>query len=261
MVYNLKDKIYYEKLKLKLKKYNDIWRNFSGRPYVGDCSFLYKKYRPKDYNDFWMKYINDASNENYLWDKAKGDIHIGRSIEQLENLAKLYHNAINNPKITIDMCFDDIVNHTIIETFDGHNVERYLISLLNKQGKYTVEETDSFIDSKYGIDLIIRNPKDENYIRYIQVKPFSFFIGINTGVIKDKIKRFGTEDEFKSYFEKNGNENQYRPIEYVTYDKQVLDKEGKIKILYVGGKSKFTLNELIDKNGQFLLKNYEFKYV
>lgn len=251
MDYKFKTKEHYEQNKKKFnKKYNMIWRKLSPSPFVGNCSYLIHRYNPKSYEEFWNMYINDFSNESYMWDTCKGDPHRGRSIEQINNLATLYHQACNDPNITLEDCFDDVVNHVIIETFDGHIVERALREKLNESGDLMIEEMEDEWDSKYGIDLKIISKKDANYFRYIQVKPISFFIGnSNASLIEDRKKRFDSENSFKIMLENYGKENQYNPILYMAYDKRLLDTQGIIKFMWIGKKNKFTLNELINENG------------
>ena len=42
----LKDKCYYNELKKKINSlYGNIWKRISGRPFVGNCSYLYNIFR------------------------------------------------------------------------------------------------------------------------------------------------------------------------------------------------------------------------
>ena len=59
MSIKLKERSYYEELKSRIgKKHCTVWRSISGRPYVGNCSYLYSVLKPESYQDFFDKYIS-----------------------------------------------------------------------------------------------------------------------------------------------------------------------------------------------------------
>lgn len=258
MLHKLKDKSYYESLKTRFNnKHASVWQTINHRNYVGNCSYLFKKYRPKDYEDFFQKYINDYSYVDYDTDTCKGSHYVGRSYEQLTNLAHIYHKTINDNSFTLEDCLDDIINHVIIETFDGHIVENRLCQMLINSG-YMVENQDDNYDTKYGIDIVAVHLNNKNDIHYIQVKPISFFIGSkNQSLIYDRKKRIISEFEFKGTL----TSSNVRDIEYVMYDKKELDTTGKVKIADLNGKKRFALYELINSNGIPLYNKTDFTFV
>lgn len=249
---SFKEKEYYEKLK---KKFNDNYgniyrRNFSGRPYIGDCSYLYKKLSPTSPEDFYNKYIS-YYNEEFSFKNHKGNEYFGRSVEQLKYLAKCYYEAIiaedKNANVTIQDCYDDLVNHIIMETYDGHFVERYLIDIILKSSDdFIIESCTGDFDAKIGIDFIVKKHSDKKYVRYIQVKPHTFFCYAkkNKSLIYDRLNAKKKERILQEKIDENGY------IEYVIYDKNKLDETGEILIAKKDNKTKFRLNELINEYGQ-----------
>lgn len=252
--YSIKSKSYYNELKKIFNKdYNTIYKhNYAPKPNIGDCSFLYKKYNPSSYEEFFNKYIKDY-NDEFSFDTHKGDKYSGRSIEQLECLAESYFNEIKeyNKKrkkknnVTVQMCFDDLFNHIIIETFDGKIVEKFLAKMIQESSNdFVVEECDGYKDSEYGADIIVRKKSDRSYIRYLQVKPHTFFAATrNKSLIEDRKNAIKKEYKLKNSIDSQGF------IEYVIYDKDALFLRNEILIARKGNKTKFKITDLIFDDG------------
>lgn len=249
---SFKEKEYYEKVKKKFnEKYSLIYRNkFSGRPYVGNCSYLYKILHPTSPEDFFNKYTA-YYNDEFSYKNHKGNENFGRSVEQLKYLAKCYYESIikkdKNSNVTIQDCYDDLVNHIITETYDGHFVERYMVSfILESSDDFIVEPCVGKLDAEIGIDFIIKKHSDPSYVRYMQVKPQSFFFYAkeNESLLRDRLNAMRKEKILQDEIDKNG------VIEYIIYNKKELDKTGKVLIAEKDKKTKFRLNELINEYGQ-----------
>ena len=251
---SIKSKEYYNGLKkLFNKQYNTIYKtNYAPKTSIGDCSFLYKKYSPSSYEEFFSKYIKDF-NDEFSFDTHKGNKYCGRSLEQLTCLAESYFNEIKeyNRKrkkkndVTVQMCFDDLFNHIIIETFDGKIVEKYLSKMIQESSSdFVVEECDGYKDSEYGADIIVRKKSDRSYIRYLQVKPHTFFAETkNKSLIEDRKNAIRKEYILRNSIDSQGY------IEYVIYDKDALFLKNEILIARKGNKTKFKITDLIFDNG------------
>lgn len=252
--YSIKSKSYYNDLKrIFNSNYNMIYKNgYAPKPSIGDCSFLYKKYNPSSYEDFFEKYTNDYNNL-FSFETHKGDKYCGRSIEQFTCLAESYFNEIKefNRKrkkkndVTLQMCFDDLFNHVIIETFDGKAVEKFLSKMIKESSSdFVVEDCDGSRDSEYGADIIVKKKSDRGYIRYLQVKPHTFFMATkNKSLIRDRVNAINKEYKLRSGLDSEGY------IEYVIYDKDALLLRNEILIAKRGNKTKFKITDLIFDNG------------
>lgn len=248
--YSIKSKEYYAKLKRKFnRKYNLIYKtNYSPRPIIGECSYLYKKYNPSSYEDFFAKYTNDF-NDNYSFETHKGDYRCGRSIEQLTNLAECYFNDIKKKepksKVTVQECFDDLVNHIIIETFDGRYIERFFVDMIRQSSDdFIVEQCTGDLDTLIGIDILVKKRSDKNYVRYLQIKPHTFFANTyNKSLINDRKNTFHKENLLREKIDRNGL------MEFIIYNRDSYYKDNEILIATKGKKTKFKLLDIIDENG------------
>lgn len=250
----IKSKEYYDELKaLFNKKYNLIYKeNYSPKANIGDCSYLYKKYRPTSYEDFFARYLADADTE-FSMKTHKGDRKHGRSLEQLECLAECYFNEIveYNKKhkkkndVTLQMCFDDLFNHIIIETFDGKKIERFFSEMIkNSSDDFVVNECVGPMDSELGVDIIVRKKSDNDYIRYLQIKPNTFFaITKNQSLVDDRRNARAKENKLREIVGEDAK------IEYIVYDKHSYLESEKVMIAKMGNKTKFKLSDLIYDNG------------
>lgn len=256
----LKDKNYYETLKNKIgSKYGIIWKEIAGRYFVGNCSFLYKKLKPIDYQDFFTKYINYVQpNETKSLKKSQ---YYGRSINDLLKLSIEYKKRANDYEFTVEDFFDDIVNHVIIETFDGHAIEDYILRILEGKG-YTVNNEDGNMDARLGVDLTVR--WKNKLLSYLQIKPITTFIGNNNLSLKrDRANFFEKQKELDAFVIEQQNKGNtlycIKPIEYMLYDKSLYDKESKILFYYKNDKVRFILDELCDKDGNSLINLHDFE--
>lgn len=252
--YSIKSKSYYNDIKIIFnKEYNMIYKvHYSPKTSIGDCSFLYRKYKPSSYEDFFNKYIKDYT-DDFSFENHKGNIYCGRSLQQLIFLSERYFNDIQdyNKKmkkkndVTQQMCFDDLINHIIIETFDGKIVERFLSKMISESSSdFVVEECNGDKDSEYGADIIVKKKSDRNYIRYLQIKPHTFFLGTkNKSLISDRKRAIMKEYKLRKSLDNQGY------IEYIIYNKEALLLRNEILIAKRGKKTKFKITDLIFDNG------------
>lgn len=261
----LKDKEYYNSNKKTFNtKYNKIWKQIAGRPFLGSCSYLFRKYKPTSYQDFFDKYVNDSDTYGYDSITCRGSEHHGRSIEQLNRLAELYHKRCNDKDITVDMCFDDIVNHAIIETYDGHQAELIVMKAIDSTGKYYTEPCEDDIDARYGVDIIVKNKENGKISNLLQIKPITTFLGTyNSSLIEDRKNFFNKQNELNDYMYNIGRGDEIRNIEFMCYDKQHYDRTKEILFLTENGRMRFNLSELCDLNGmpRKTYKNCIFKQI
>lgn len=255
----LKPKEYYEANKQKFNKNCNLqYKKINGRPYIGDNSWLFKELKPENYQDFFNKYLEYNTigvkslnpNEDYKdkWCLKKCE-KCGRTLEDLIAIARYYKKLCPNVDYPLEDFFDDLVNHIIIETYDGHQAERCLKNFLISKD-FNVEETDGDFDANFGVDLIV---KKNNQKKYIQVKPISTFIGNNNdGLIKDRINFFKKQQKLDAFL------NEHNEIIYMLYNKNLMDKTNKIEFYFKGSHSTFKLNELIDKYGYTLTTYNDF---
>lgn len=244
---------YYNSLKKRFdEKFMAEWTSMSGRPFVGGCSDIYQKYKPDTIEEFFRVYTEDYD-KDYNFDTHKGNPKLGRSIEQFYDLSTLLYSKIKDKdsEITLEMCFDVIINYVLVSTFLGHMAERTIVNEL--RDKYLVEETDGDLDAVYGIDIIVRSKNDGKVISYIQVKPLSSFYH----------EKYRTRKWVKDYYEKQckfnqkliseGRKNELKEIKYIVYDYQYLVETGKVRFLCKGDRLRFSISELCDNNGTTLL--------
>lgn len=242
----IKERSYYEDIKNRIgKKHNKLWKSISGRPYVGDCSYLYSTLKPLNYQDFFDKYVNfiNPINEGI---KLKKNTNYGRTIDDLTRLAIYYQEQAQDDNFTLEEYFDDIVCHVIIETFDGHQAEKELMNVLTSYG-FDVEETEGVMDAEYGVDLIVR--KNGELKEFIQVKPISTFVRTNPSLIEDRSNFYMKQLKLDEYIDNNETNLKKRSIIYMLYDYQHLISTGEVLWYYKGNKVKFQLNELTNTNG------------
>lgn len=252
----LKSVEYYQNLKKRLAKYNQIYKdNIAPKPYVGDNSKLYAKLKPISYQDFFDKYTTYLPTPNYIPKNLKGDKEYGRSIEHLQMLAGRYKELVNDDTFTLEEFFDDIICHVIIETFDGHKPEKELVKILSEKG-YDVEETSGVMDSEYGVDLIVK--KDGVVKEYIQVKPISTFLGNKNISLKNDRANFFNKQYLLDEFVKQHPHLPKRDIIFMIYDYNHLHNTGEVRWCYKDGKVKFKLNELCLTNGETKVKFSDF---
>lgn len=257
----LKSKEHYERNKKKFNdNCNEQYKVINGKPFIGNNTWLYKTLKPENYQDFFDKYLASATgksldiNKDYhnRWDLKK-DAHSGRTLEDLISLAKFYKKLCHHVNYPIEDFFDDLVNHIIIETYDGHRSERELGDIFRSKG-CEVEESDGDFDSKFGVDLIVKT-KTKAY--YIQVKPFSTFSKVkpHEGLRNDRINFFEKQRLLDNYL------GEHNEIIYMLYDKAHMDKTGEILWKCKGDKVKFSLRELTDEKGNTIINWYDFKSI
>lgn len=230
----------FKEAKRKLWKYNKIWKKYSARRYVGDCSYLYKKLKPISYQDFYEKYTIDGEAN-----KGKETTLRGRTKEEIYEIAKQYQNECDNT-IDIEVYVKNIYMHVIIETYDGQRIENELINRIHIEQGITLIQSYGDDDAKMGIDM--RNKKYA-----LQIKPISFFrSNKNVSLIEDRANAFVKKDKcYQTY-----NINTY----YIIYD--IIDDKSYKLYCHDNGKITFHLEELCYKNGivdENIYKNLKFK--
>lgn len=245
---------YNEKKAIFDEKFMKEWESVAGRTYVGGCSAIFQKYKPNTIEEFIEAYTNDYD-RNYNFEKHIGSKNLGRSEEQLMDVAKLLYNKVSrrDKTITLDLCFDAIVNYVLIATYLGHIAERTVAEKLISYGKYDIEETYDDIDAVYGVDIIVKDKTSKKVISYIQVKPLSSFYH----------EKYRTRRWVKDYYEKQnklnkkllseGKRDEIKEIKYIIYDYQHLVKTNEVRFLCKGDRLRFSISELCDSNGTILL--------
>jgi hypothetical protein len=234
----------YRTAKRKLRKYNSIWKKYAGRNVVGCCSCLFKILEPVSYQDFLDKYIRSGENKpmrsnSYDW---------GKTYDELVSIAKQYHSEVNDPNISFEDCFDDLIMHVIIETFDGQNVENIVKEVLEKSG-FVVEKVLGDDDAVLGIDLKVKDKGGYWYRMFLQIKPVTTFLGNkNQSLISDRINFFEKE---RMVIDRYGNV----PYYYVLYE---MDEDGVIRWLSLSNRFRLNLTDLCDENGIALHKDTDF---
>lgn len=258
----LKDIEYYYNNKKKFNKlYNKVWKRIAGPKYIGLCSYLFQKFfeewkktntdNPTIY-DFAEYYFSHTNPVKSIDIERTDSLYYGRSPEELWRLAEHYQKQCNDFTIPLENYYDDIVNHAIIETFDGQIREINLIREYERKG-FTVEHTYGKWDKDLGVDFIIRK---NGIIRdYIQCKPITTFLFTkNNSLIEDRKNFFLKETHKRSECKKLGWP--YYPTKFIIYNNDYPDKWCSIN-----GKRGFFLEELIDKYGNNLMNKEDFSYV
>lgn len=250
---------YEENKRIFNKRYNFITKKYISRVRIGSCSYLFQKLAPKTAQEFMNKYIESAKGVPFDYNRLVGDTHAGRTIEQLEKLAFEYCREIGDENITVEMCFDDIINHTIIETFDGHQAELHIIKVLEDKGCIVKNEID-FFDADCNVDITIKDKETNKNIHYIQIKPISTFLGDNNpSLLSDRKNFFDKQDKLNGYLRYNEREDEIKEIEYMLYDKALYHQTGKFFFVCQNDRTRFSLNELCDKTtGKTKYNKYDF---
>lgn len=263
MEYQLKSKEYYEENKKNFNKFfNNITKLFINRTKIGCCSCLCHKFRPVDYQDFFNKYLESGKKSNFNYETLRGDLYNGRTIEELSAIAQAYCDAIHLSTITFEMCLDDIINHCIIETFDGQAVEREVCRIISESKKYNVKQEEDDFDAELGVDITVTDSTDK-VTNFIQIKPISTFMGNrNLSLKSDRVNFYMKQVKLDNYLDTEGRSADKRLIEYMVYDKTEMDHSGKIRFLRnkKNNSFRFHLNELCDMRGNSLLKYNELSF-
>ena len=177
--------------------------------------------------------------------------HFGRTVKQLLALADYYKTLCDDYTITTEQYFDDIVNHAIIETFNGQMREIRLADIYVNHG-FNIEHTSDHWDKDLGVDIIVRN--DKAIVDYIQCKPITTFLGNkNPSLIRDRVIFYHKEESKKKECEELGYP--YYPTKFILYNEEHPDKWCSLN-----SKKSFLLEELCDKQGLALHKVSDFDY-
>lgn len=240
----------YSQSRSNLNKYDTIWKeNFAARRVRGDCSYLYEKFKPTSYEDFYDKYVQDGET-TYENRKSLNSYHRGRSEEEILQESFRYYTIIKenypNDNVRIKDCINNFIGKTIHDTFDGHYAENMSDKLLASYGFVTAKpQGDS--DSLYGIDRYCYKDNELKFL--VQVKPKSFFEGNNyPSKIKERQYAFSKESKAEEVFKV--------PVYYLVYKRDKVDKSY-IAFLTRDNKSAFKLNELCMPNGYVANNPYQ----
>lgn len=241
--------------------YNDKTKKYIHSYKVGNCTTLYRKYKPETYQEFADKYFNDYENNNFDLLKLNGDINYGRSVEQISLIAEKLFNELNDNKITIENCFDLMITHIVIETFVGQKVEELVRDYIIKNGKHKLILPNQYEDTECGIDIITQNLVN-NKINFIQIKPISLFLSKQIGVITDRKKFHNKYPKLlKNLIKEKYSINEiHDTLLYIVYS---VDNNGNITFLKDDNKRKpflFTIQDLTNENGDVILKKENLKY-
>lgn len=260
----LKDLQYYRSNKRKFnRKYNYIWKKIAGPEYLGLCSYIFQTFyyewnnqHPKekptcqDFANYYFSHVNHGDDETSV--KLPNSTHYGRTVAQLYRLAEHFKTMCNDDKITIEEFYDDVVNHGIVETFNGQMREIMVKERYEKFG-YTVEPLNGTWDKDFGVDSLIRN-SDGEIVDYIQCKPVSTFLGTkNESLIADRKLFYNKEEAKKKECKRLGYP--YLPTRFILYNDRYPDKW-----CCIGDKKSFLLEDLCDKQGMPLHEKNDFEY-
>ena len=216
------------KAKQRLRIYNKYWKKYSGRIFVGDCSYLYKKFKPTSYQDFYEKYTKDGEESTEEDVKRRG-----RTYEEIVELAKKYQEDVGDYDISLDYYIKDIYMHVIIETYDGQKIEEMVSYYIEGNG-YEVSQCSGDKDAIRSIDLEIKKKNREDRI---QVKPISFFNGNRNLSLREDRKRI-YENAVKLY------EDEKKILYFIIYE---IDENRECKfVAKENGKITFKYDELFD---------------
>ena len=164
-------------------KCNDVWRKkFAPSNKVGNCTRLYRFLKPTNEEDFYKKYLKFAETNKTLRISLRG-----LTYDELINLSERYrdeYNTLYNKDYCLETFFYDVLQHVIVETYQGQKIERDFIVYLNHLG-YKCSSFTPEIDATYGLDIKV-NRKDGKVFA-VQIKPISFFIAESNNVQTDRI--------------------------------------------------------------------------
>lgn len=247
-------KYYEDNKKYFNKHYNDITKKYIGTKRIGRCSFLYKKYKTDNYQEFANKYFADYLDNEFDIETLYGNENYGRSVNQIVLISnKLMEELKDDKNITLEMCLDLLITHIIIETIDGHAVENEVINYLEKYKNFSVNNEIDEIDSNFNVDITVRNKINNNIISYIQIKPISTFLSKSEGVKKDRILFRKKQIDFNQFLLKQNKSDEIKEIDYMIYDKCYDNMKHKFLINPKTNKKTFKLYELTDEEGNIIL--------
>lgn len=171
------------KAKLNSDDIMKIWRkSFAPSNRIGNCTTLYRKLKPVDYNDFFIKYIKHAEcHKNWkIWWR-------GLTYDEILDISKRFKKKVyekTGVEHDISIFFYNVLCHIIIETFDGQKREEEFRKHLINLG-YSVSTFDGDIDTTYGVDIKVT--RGDGKVSAIQIKPLSFYKSNKGHVQRDRI--------------------------------------------------------------------------
>lgn len=190
-------------------------RNCSYPRFLGNCTDLYYLLKPTDYLDFYNKELRYAEENHYLPIERRGLTY--NEFYELAVKYKTLAEEATSLKYDLSIYFYALVCHAIIESFNGQKIEELVMNLVKRRG-YDVQKVDGDKDARHGIDIAVKGITREFYI---QVKPFTFFIGNADDTQRDRIglcrKRedvleMENIDTYYLIYENNGNINELKLV-------------------------------------------------
>lgn len=158
---------------------------------------LINKHNPKSYDE-----LETLIEYHYLNDCECGIKSQGTVYDFGKNLYNAHREYWGENKFTLEECIKWEYDLFIINSLKGSKMENKAIIELKKElpSKYTITNSESFIDEEYRVDLEIK--KENKIVLGIQVKPISY-----------KFTRY----EVKS-FNKIRNSQYKNKVEYLYYN-------------------------------------------
>ena len=181
-------------------------KEFSHSTVIGNCVNLFRKLKPSNKENFYLKYLLYASinPECTVWQRG---LSYSELIE-LSNKYKARYEQETNKVYDFWVYYYDLVGHIITETYDGLENERMFRKYLENNG-CTCSGFDPNIDTKYGVDVKVTY---DGTSFALQIKPISFFISKKESVKLDRIGLCRKYEEFMDKYKMN--------TYYAIYDKR-----------------------------------------
>lgn len=185
---------------------------------VGAVMELIRKCQPKNF-ETWVKYYWENAQT-----KSKPSIKINKKIhnelanklfKKIQIVKKEFLSAFD--KINLEICKDYISNVTLNRTYNGYNLEKFVIykNLVDIFPKIKFEESDSNLDQSGDIDFIGK-VENKNMTIGIQIKPIT---------TQNNFGNYNIEDRMKKNFKKF--EKKYKGKVYIIYstNKEIVNKK------------------------------------
>lgn len=188
-----------------------IWRNkYAARKSIGSCMFLHDKFNPQSFEEFYRLYIKSGYDEQNI---CKDKKYRGRTYEELEEIAFKWKTECGDTKNPIQLFYDAIIGHALVETSIGSIFERQITQLLSSKG-FEVKHGEDKEDALMAIDLKVYKG---SILRYLfQIKPLSFFISQRNDVLLDRLNTFSKNQKAHDLYKD-------APLLYIVYDKNTLN--------------------------------------
>lgn len=214
-----------------LNKYNRTCMTIVNAKKVGSMNWLIDACKPKSPEDFYNAWVHDDT-----YKKSDDPEERGRTIDELYHLS-LEYQAKCDMEIPVLTYFQDILMHTIYQTWDGRIKEEEVKRKFEERG-YTVEHSHFKEDSRLNIDFLVYKEGKLQFL--VQVKPISTFM--NNAPWAPKTRKY--------FFKKQamGRKKYGVPYYYLIYNTH-YDTDTKWVYNDKRGSFFFTLEELCSEDG------------